>query len=69
MGYNRSSNGTDKAVSARKKWDSENLERISVAMPKGKKTRIKEHAAASGESVNGYINRAIDEAMDREQEK
>lgn len=66
MGYKRSSNATDKAVAARKKWDSENLERLSVAMPKGKKARIKDHAAASGESVNSFINRAIDETIERE---
>lgn len=68
MGYKRSSNGTEKAVAARKKWDSENLERISVAMPKGKKAIIKEHAAATGETINGFINRAVDEAIARDNE-
>lgn len=32
-------------------------------MPKGKKDTIKAHAEAQGESVNGFINRAIDETM------
>ena len=68
MTYKRSSNGSEKAVAARKKWDSENLERISVAMPKGKKAIIKDHAAAAGETINGFINRAIDEAIERDNE-
>ena len=62
--YTRKSNGSDNAVAARKKWDAENLERLSIAMPKGKKARIKDHAAARGESVNGFVNRVIDEALD-----
>lgn len=68
MTYKRSSNGSEKAVAARKKWDSENLERISVAMPKGKKAVIRDHAAAVGETVNGFINRAINETMERDKE-
>ena len=35
-------------------------------MPKGKKDIIKAHAEAHSESVNGFINRAIDEAMERD---
>ena len=36
-----------------RKWDAENLDRISIALPKGAKDTIKTHAAAMGESVNG----------------
>ena len=35
-------------------------------MPKGQKDTIKAHAAAQGESVNGFIGRAISEAMERD---
>ena len=35
-------------------------------MPKGRKDIIKAHAESHGESVNGFINRAIDETMDRD---
>lgn len=35
-------------------------------MPKGQKEVIKAHAEAHSESVNGFINRAIDEAMERD---
>lgn len=48
---------------ANQKWDSANLDRLSLAMPKGAKEAVKAFAAAHGESVNGFINRAINEAM------
>ena len=44
-----------------KKWDAANLDRLSIAAPKGRKDAVKAHAEARGESVNGFINRAIDE--------
>ena len=50
-----------------RKWDTANLDRVSVAMPKGKKDIIKAHAEARSESVNGFINRAIDEAIERDE--
>jgi hypothetical protein len=39
---------------------------IKVRVPKGAKASIKAHAEQRGESVNGFINRAIDEAMERD---
>ena len=39
---------------------------IKVRMVKECKAVIQAHAAAQGESVNGFINRAIREAMDRD---
>ena len=48
---------------ANDKWDRENLDRSSVAMPKGKLERIKAAADASGQSVNKWINAAIDAAL------
>ncbi len=49
-----------------KKWDAANLDRVSVAMPKGRKKEIKVHSESRGESVNGFINRAISETMERD---
>ena len=34
------------------KWDAANLDRISVALPKGKKDEIKAAAAIHGETMN-----------------
>jgi hypothetical protein len=45
------------------KWDAANLDRVSVAMPRGRKDAIRERAAAQGESMNGFINAAIDSAL------
>lgn len=50
-------------------WQKENMDRINLALPKGEKERIKAHAAAQGESVNGFIKRAIDETMQRDKGK
>ena len=51
----------------RNEWIAEKLDRINLTVPKGRKEIIRAHAAAHGESVNGFINRAINEAMEREQ--
>ena len=34
--------------------------------PKGEKDKIKSHAETNGESVNGFIKRAIDETIQRD---
>lgn len=47
-------------------WIAEKLDRINLTVAKGKKDQIKAHAEARGESVNAFINRAIDETMERE---
>ena len=49
-----------------RRWDEQNIERLTVAVPIGKKQIIKDHAAACGEKISGFINRAIDEAMERD---
>lgn len=41
-------------------------EDLRVRVPKGKKEIVSTHAAAHGESVNGFINRAIDDTMERD---
>ncbi len=43
-----------------------NYDRMELTVPKGRKDEIKAHATALGESVNGFINRAITEAMERD---
>lgn len=44
----------------------ENYDMYQIRMPKGQKDIIKAHAEARGESVNGFINRAISETMSRD---
>lgn len=50
----------------RNSWIAEKLDRVNLTMPKGMKEKIKAHAEGKGESVNGFINRAIDEAIKRD---
>lgn len=49
------------------KYVREKYDRVEVTLPKGKKAEVKAHADAQGESVNGFISRAIDETMERDQ--
>ena len=39
---------------------------VRVRMDKEKRLQIQSHADGRGESVNGFINRAIDETMERD---
>ena len=54
---------TESQRRARDKWLNEKVETINVRVPKGKKAIIQDYAAAHGESVNGMINRLIDEDL------
>ena len=45
-------------------WISKAYDRINLTVVKGKKDTIQAHAEASGQSVNAYINEAIDEKME-----
>ena len=57
------SKAQQKAVS---KYMKANYDELKVRIGKGQKDIIKAHAEAQGESVNGFINRAIDETMERD---
>lgn len=49
---------------ANRNWDSKNLDRISVALPKGGKDALRAHAESMGETVNAFIKRAIAEVTE-----
>ena len=48
------------------KYMKENYDVYQIRMPKGQKEVIKAHAETRGESVNGFVNRAISETMERD---
>jgi len=48
------------------KYMAANYDRINLTVAKGQRDMIKAHAATCGESVNGFIGRAIFEAMERD---
>ena len=51
------------------KHDAANFEYCTVKVRKGQKDLIRDYAAARGESLNGFINRVIAEAMAQDEEK
>ena len=48
------------------RYIAKSYDRINLTVSKGKKERIQNYAQSVGESVNGFINRAIDEALKEE---
>lgn len=52
------------------KWQNDYIartyDRVNLTMPKGRKEVIQAKADAQGESVNAYINKAIDQRMERD---
>lgn len=51
---------------ASRRWIMRNYDLITLRVPIGQRAKIREHAAATGESMNGLIRRAIRELMERE---
>lgn len=52
------------STKAQNKYIDKTYDRINLVVPKGKKDKIKAHAESVGESVNAFINRAIDTVME-----
>lgn len=48
------------------KYVKNNYDRLELTVPKGRKAEIKAHAESHGESVNAFIVRAVNEAMERD---
>lgn len=48
------------------RYNAKAYDEIKVRVDKGHKVQIQAHATALGESVNGFIGRAIDETMERD---
>ena len=53
---------------ANDKWR-EKFELIQFRVPKGKKQVLQEHAAQRGESLNGFLNRVVDQALSADDAK
>ncbi len=47
------------SAASKNKWIAKAYDRINLTVPKGDKDIIQAHAEARGESVNGFIKRAI----------
>lgn len=51
---------------ANNKWNAKAYDRINLTVPKGKRDTIGAAAQKAGQSVNAYINQAIDERMKKD---
>lgn len=51
---------------AKNKYNAKAYDRINTIVPKGRKAELQAHAEQRGESLNGFINRAIDETIERD---
>lgn len=51
---------------ATQKYIKANYDEFKIRMPKGKKDKIKAHAEKQGESLNTFVNKAIDERIERD---
>ena len=52
---------------AKNKYNAKAYDSLRIVVKKGRKdTNIKAHAEQRGESLNGFVDRAIDEAMERD---
>lgn len=56
-------------IKANNRYNEKAYDRINIAVPKGQKAEIQAHAEARGESLNGFVKRAIDETMERDERK
>ena len=57
---------TEAQIRATRKYDAKAYDRIELKVVKGKKDELKTYAASQGETLNGFVNRAIDEAIKRD---
>ena len=58
---------TEAQKRAQKKY-MEKTSRVGITMEPEKKKRLQDHADKRGESVNSFVNRAIDETIERDNE-
>ena len=68
MAEDKKSRYTEAQAKAANKYLHEKVEDIRIRVPKGQKDIIKNHAEGRGESLNGFVIRAINEAMQRDQQ-
>lgn len=51
------------SAEVKNRYNTKAYDRLSIVVPKGKKEIIQEYAKTKGDSLNGFINRLIDEEM------
>jgi predicted HicB family RNase H-like nuclease len=51
-----------------RKYNEKAYDRIELKVAKGKKAELQSHADSKGESLNGFVNRAINETVERDKQ-
>lgn len=49
------------------KYIKNNYDNVTLRVPKGRKAELQAHAEGQGESLNGFIVRAVDETIERDE--
>ena len=49
-----------------RKYNDKAYDRLEIKVTKGRKSELQAHSQARGESLNGFVNRAIDETVERD---
>lgn len=57
---------SEKKKASNAKWDKKNLLRMSLAVPVDLHLSMKEHTQKTGETMNGFIKRAIAETIEKD---
>ena len=57
---------SDARKRANAKYNAKAYEQLITRVPRGKKADLQAHAAEHGESLNGFVNRAIDSQVERD---
>ena len=54
------------STAAQNRYIAKAYDRVNLTLPKGRKEEVKAHVEQRGESLNGFIQRAIDETIQRD---
>ena len=54
---------------AKNKYNAKVYDNLRIVVKKGQKEILRAHAEKQGESLNGFVGRAIDETMERDDRK
>lgn len=57
------------STAAKNRYNAKAYDSLRVVVKKGRKAEIQAHAAAMGESLNAFVGRAINEAMERDRQQ
>ena len=57
------------SAASKNKYRDKTYDRAEIVLSKGRKAVLQDHAKQRGESFNGFINRAINEAINRDKKQ